>query len=217
MNISVLNLFPRLFLLLVLASFHSFVFAGECAYTNVNNVIQPSAEHDKDSICNSWDVKAYGSLFYYSGAKAVCSDNKAAYCAILAERTQYPGNMHWGKVEGLVSNEGSLPLEEQYWVKAFNFCGFEYKKHNNEYLENLAKGGSPNAHLEKNGTPKQVATLAERICGGGRSYSSGSSSHSAWCGKNYKKADPRAKKAAQEANTKEVVDNNAPVSYTHLF
>jgi hypothetical protein len=208
MKIGFLNLFPRLAFLIILA-FPSLIFAEECRFQNVSNVILPSAEHDKDSICKSTQVQDYESLFYYSGNNAVCADNKAVYCAKVEEKKAQieSGSL---RLSGFV---GKLPLAEQYWVKAFSYCGFDYQSLNYNYCESLAtEGEKPSKHAELNCKPEQLAALAERVCGGGRSYSAYSMSLSAWCGKNYKKADLRSKKIALEPSkdAKDALNYNAP-------
>jgi hypothetical protein len=204
-------LLNRLLFACSIALFPSIGLAEECKYTNINNVIEPSAEHDKDSICNSQHVQDYEALFYYTGAKASCGDNKAVYCAKVEERKKDmdTGNFNYVLGSRLIGNETRLPLDEQYWAKAFNYCGIDYKAINDKYCENLAaEGKKPNKHAEKNCKPEQLSKLAERVCGGGRSYSAYSESHSAWCGRNYKKADARSKKLAQ-TSAKELTDNTA--------
>lgn len=211
----------RLLILLLTLSCSGFSYAAECPYTNVNNVIQPSAEHDKDSICNSRDLKGYETLFYYSGEKAVCSDNKAIYCeAVKKERDDVVGGEH-RLGSRITRDESRLALADQYWVKAFSFCGFnDYAAINKKYCDSISRIGATVGesteqmaqHLEKNCTPKQFSSYVKQTCEskGGRSYSSNDRNTNIWCGNNYKNADPRAKKLAKEAPSKEVIDNNAP-------
>ena len=201
---------PKRFLLACsLALFSTASFAETCQFTNVNNVIEPSAQHDKNSICNSQHVQDYESLFYYTGPKAACGDNKAIYCAKVE---QYRVNVDVEKpnLASVIGKDNKVALDDQYWAKAFNYCGFDYKAINERYCAKLAStGNNTNHHAEKNCKPEQLAKLAERVCGGGRSYSAYSESHSTWCGRNFKKADARSKKLAKEVPVKEVYDNNS--------
>jgi hypothetical protein len=202
----------RLLLASSIVLFSGTSFAETCHFTNVNNVIEPSAQHDKGSICNSQHVQDYESLFYYTGPKAACNDNKTVYCAKV-EKYRVNVDVEKPNLASVIGRESKVALDDQYWAKAFNYCGLDYKAINERYCAKLAStSNSSNDHAEKNCKPEHLNKLAERVCGGGRSYSAENASHSAWCGKNFKKADVRSKKSAKEAPVKEAYDNSSACS-----
>lgn len=158
----------------------------KCEYENPNNVLAPSGDITKDDICNTPYMDSYRNLYYYSGPKAFCGDNKAAFCAKVESELK-------GKPAKEIVNKDSRwqPAGKQYWYQAMTYCGLDANATLAQYCENYMTDPSyPITTFELYCKPEQIAAYADKKCTKeytGREYSTSDQSDGAqFCVRNYK-------------------------------